>query len=36
VLDDVAEEVYKRAGEVYVIPRSSMPVAGPIAAIYRF
>jgi len=36
LLDDVAEEVYKRAGEVYVIPRSSMPVAGPIAAIYRF
>ncbi len=36
VLDDIAEEVYKRAGEVFVIPRSSMPVAGPIAAIYRF
>jgi len=36
LLDDVAEEVYKRAGEVYVIPRASMPVAGPIAAIYRF
>jgi len=36
VLDDVAEEVYKRAGEVYVVPRASMPVAGPIAAVYRF
>ncbi len=36
VLDDITEETFKRAGEVYVIPRSSMPVAGPIAAIYRF
>jgi hypothetical protein len=36
VLDDVAEEVYKRAGEVHVVPRASMPVEGPIAAIYRF
>jgi hypothetical protein len=36
VLDDIAEEAYKRGGEVYVVPRGSMPTAGPIAAIYRF
>ena len=36
VLDDIAEETFKRSGEVYVIPRSSMPGASPIAAIYRF
>ncbi len=36
VLDDIAEEVFKRGGEVYVIPRASMPGDGPIAAIYRF
>ena len=36
VLDDIAEEVFKRGGEVYVIQRSSMPGDGPIAAIYRF
>jgi len=36
VLDDIAEETFKRSGEVYVIPRSSMPGTGPIAAIYRF
>jgi hypothetical protein len=36
VLDDVAEEAFKRGAEVYVIPRASMPGTGPIAAIYRF
>jgi len=36
LLDDIAEEVFKRGGEVYVVPRAAMPVAGPIAAIYRF
>jgi hypothetical protein len=36
VLDDIAEEALKRGGEVYVIPRSTMPSKGPIAAIYRF
>ncbi len=36
VLDDIAEETIRRSGEVYVIPRSSMPGNGPIAAIYRF
>jgi len=36
VLDDIAEEALKRGGEVYVIPRSTMPSQGPIAAIYRF
>ncbi len=36
VLDDVAEEAYKRGAEVYVLPRASMPGAGPISAIYRF
>lgn len=36
VLDDIAEETFKRSGEVYVIPRQSIPGAGPIAAIYRF
>jgi len=36
VLDDVAEEAYKRGGEVYVVPRGSMPVKSVIAAIYRF
>jgi hypothetical protein len=36
VLDDISEEALKRGGEVYVIPRSRMPSAGPIAAIYRF
>ena len=36
VLDDVAEEAFKRGAEVYVLPRASMPGTGPIAAIYRF
>jgi release factor family 3 len=36
VLDDVAEEAFKRGAEVYVLPRASMPGPGPIAAIYRF
>jgi hypothetical protein len=36
VLDDVAEEAFKRGAEVYVLPRPSMPGTGPIAAIYRF
>ncbi|TMQ48323.1 MAG: hypothetical protein E6K75_03340 [Candidatus Eisenbacteria bacterium] len=36
VLDDIAEETFKRGGEVYVIPRSAMPGRKPIAAIYRF
>jgi hypothetical protein len=36
VLDDIAEEALKRGGEVHVIPRTSMPGEGPIAAIYRF
>jgi hypothetical protein len=36
VLDDVAEEAFKRGAEVYVIPRASLPGTGPIAAIYRF
>jgi len=36
VLDDVAEESLKRGGEVYVVPRASMPGSGPIAALFRF
>jgi hypothetical protein len=36
VLDDVAEEAFKRGAEVYVVPRASLPGTGPIAAIYRF
>jgi peptide subunit release factor 1 (eRF1) len=36
LLDDVAEEAYKRGAEVYVVARASMPGPGPIAAIYRF
>ena len=36
VLDDIAEEAYKRGAEVYVVPRGSMPTPGPVAAIYRF
>ena len=36
LLDDLAEEAYKRGAEVYVVPRASMPAAGPVAAIYRF
>ena len=36
VLDDIAEEAYKRGAEVYVVPRASMPAPGPLAAIYRF
>src|SRR5262249_16991091 len=35
-LDDIAEEAYKRGGDVYVVPRAVMPVQGPIAALYRF
>jgi len=36
LLDDIAEEAYKRGAEVYVVPRASMPAPGPLAAIYRF
>ena len=36
VLDDIAEESLKRGGEVYVVPRASMPGSGPIAALFRF
>jgi len=36
VLDDVAEESLRRGGEVYVVPRASMPGSGPIAALFRF
>ncbi|HZI89469.1 MAG TPA: hypothetical protein VFD83_03350, partial [Candidatus Polarisedimenticolia bacterium] len=36
LLDDIAEEVFKRGAEVYVVPRASMPAPGPVAAIYRF
>jgi len=36
LLDDIAEEAYKRGAEVYVVARASMPGPGPIAAIYRF
>jgi hypothetical protein len=36
VLDDIAEEAYKRGAEVYVVPRASMPAPGPLAAIFRF
>jgi hypothetical protein len=36
VLDDIAEESLKRGGDVYVVPRASMPGSGPIAALFRF
>ena len=36
VLDDIAEEAFKRGAEVYVVPRASMPAPGPLAALYRF
>jgi len=36
VLDDIAELVIKRGGEVLVVPQSSMPADTGIAAIYRY
>lgn len=36
VLDDLAEEVLRRGGEVVVAPREAMPTATGVAAIYRF
>jgi hypothetical protein len=36
LLDDLCEEALKRGGEVFVVPRASMPTASPIAAIFRF
>jgi hypothetical protein len=36
LVDDLCEECLKRGAEVYVVPRTAMPTASPIAAVYRF
>lgn len=36
LLDDVAEEVLRRGGEVIVVPAEEMPVKSGLAATYRF
>ena len=36
LLDDLCEETLGRGGEVFVVPRASMPTASPIAAVFRF
>lgn len=36
VLDDLAEIVLQRAGQVYVLPHAQMPTEAGVAAVYRF
>jgi hypothetical protein len=36
LIDDVAEEVLRRGGEVVVVPAERMPVKSGLAATYRF
>lgn len=36
MLDDLAEEVLRRGGEVVVAPHDAMPTATGLAATYRF
>jgi hypothetical protein len=36
LLDDLAELVLRRKGEVVVVPRERMPTATGLAAVYRF
>jgi len=36
LIDDICEEAWKRGGEIYVVPKASLPTREPIAAVLRF
>lgn len=36
LLDDLCEEAWKRAAEIYVVPQPELPTGQPIAAVLRF